>query len=343
MNWKKILAIFFVSLLLFGCINLDIGDQDNDDDDDNGDDDQNQTVVNTTVILGNEQNTTNVGGDDDDNDNDVDDGYNYDPSSSLSIYFLDIAPGDKQGEAILVKKGEYEMLIDAGPTESGQTVVNFLDGRVEGNLEIVVLTHDDEEHWGGASTVLNNFNVEEVWLNKESLSPEYTELIMDIEDKGISILDVKKDYIKNLNGASLLVMNPEEEKPANDESAISMRLTHGSFCILFLSDTVYGSQSKMIDSYDLECEVMQIPDSGLGTGNTQLNLLLLYVKPATAIITGNEDLGQVSNAATARDPTYQQIEWADAEMYTTFPTESTPGGNIKVSTDGNVYTVNYME
>ncbi|MDD5023094.1 MAG: hypothetical protein PHU63_02915, partial [Candidatus ainarchaeum sp.] len=116
---------------------------------------------------------------------------------------------------------------------------------------------------------------------------------------------------------------------------------------MLFSDTVYGPQAKMMTEYKeaMECDVMQIPFHGLGTGNTQLNLLLLYVKPEYVIMTGNENLGQVPNQDMMRDSTYQQIGYAKAKLYTVFPsdypTKNSNGGTVKVTSDGDTYLVSY--
>ena len=197
--FRKILLVLFVGFLFFGCINLDVDGDDNNNNggtvDNGGVDDDGDSNVNSSITIGNGT-TGIVGGDgenDDDDDNSVIDiPYTYDPESSLGVYFIDVATGNKQGEAILFKKGQYEMLIDSGPVESAQTVINFLDGKVEGNLEVLVLTHDDDEHWGGSEEVINNFNVKEVWWNGQSTSGTYNELIEKIEERGITLKEVVK-------------------------------------------------------------------------------------------------------------------------------------------------------
>lgn len=335
--FRNLVIVLLVGFLFFGCINLEV-DGEEEEENESGADNGDSGTITTNISVGDGQNSSVSGGDEDEPPENG--GYAPDDDSQLGIYFIDIVVDSKQGESILVKKGEYDVLIDAGPVEAGQTVVNFIDGRVEGDLEVLVLTHDDEEHWGGAESVLDSFNVKEVWWNGGIYSTEFQELIDDIESRGILVREIARDEVFEINGATAHIMNPVEgELTGEDNDAITMKITFDEFSILMMSDVLYGAQADMIATYpeEIKCDVMQIPMHGLGPGNANLNFLLLNAEPDAAIMTGNLDIENPANDVL-RDPTYQQLEWADVEVYETFE-----GGTVKVASDGEVYTVNYIE
>jgi competence protein ComEC len=59
------------------------------------------------------------------------------PSGSLSVSFIDVG----QGDGVLVQAGGEDYLIDAGRTEEGPNVVDFLRGRGVEELEGIVVTN----------------------------------------------------------------------------------------------------------------------------------------------------------------------------------------------------------
>ncbi len=336
MNFKLSMGVFVIFLLFFGCINLDTGDSTTDEITE-----VDENSVETIITIGEEETTTTTGVIDTE-EPEVEETplFIEDPHSMLSIYFIDVSYGTIQGEAILIKKGQYEILLDSGPVETSQRVVNFLDGKVEGNLELLILSHDDVGHWGGTESILETFTVEKVLWNGDSYSTEFDSLVASIKQKEIPMQEAQTNTILETNGASLLVMNPPEEKfKKADTDSISMKLSFKNFCMLFLSDTVYGSQANMIDLYkdDLDCDALQVPFHGMGTGNTHLNFLLLHMSPDIAVITGSEEIENPSNSVL-RDPAYQQIEWSGADLYKTFE-----NGNVKISTDGIDHSAMYVQ
>ena len=100
-------------------------------------------------------------------------GYIYEPNAQMFVYFINVGveAEEKQGDAILIKKGDFDMLIDAGNEETSSKLVSFLSTRVD-DIEVLVSTHDDPEHSGGMETVIDNYYVEEFWWTGNSFSDE---------------------------------------------------------------------------------------------------------------------------------------------------------------------------
>jgi hypothetical protein len=87
------------------------------------------------------------------------------------IEFLAVGGGKKAGDAIVVRYGDalaYElMLIDGGHAETGEEVVAHLKKYFGPNpiLEHVVLTHSDADHASGLRTVLQQIQVNNLWVH----------------------------------------------------------------------------------------------------------------------------------------------------------------------------------
>jgi competence protein ComEC len=121
------------------------------------------------------------------------------PPKDVTLTFLDVG----QGDSLLIEfPSGYRMLIDGGGVSSGR----FLDLRDESTfsigenvlspylfsrgtrrLDAVVLTHAHHDHMDGLFSVIENFNVGEIWLGRNPLTPRYSDLLDRIHEKRIPI------------------------------------------------------------------------------------------------------------------------------------------------------------
>ncbi len=80
--------------------------------------------------------------------------------NEVKIHFIDV----EQGEAIFIDYGDYDILIDSGSHEKGELVSAYLQNYGTDDIELLVMTHDDEEHIGGMEYIRRMFHVETVIL-----------------------------------------------------------------------------------------------------------------------------------------------------------------------------------
>ena len=78
----------------------------------------------------------------------------------LKVHFINVG----QGDSIFIELPDNKtMLIDAGPTDSQDELIFYLNNIFKNNenrnIDYFVLTHPDEDHIGGAVAVFDNFNV----------------------------------------------------------------------------------------------------------------------------------------------------------------------------------------
>lgn len=68
-----------------------------------------------------------------------------------------------QGDAILIQHGNWNMVIDTGPDSA---VLRCLSEKLpfwRRTIDVLVLTHSDKDHIGGAEAVTSSFRVKEIW------------------------------------------------------------------------------------------------------------------------------------------------------------------------------------
>ena len=115
-----------------------------------------------------------------------------------------IEAGDKgSGDAIAVRhqRGVYDWvyIVDGGYTDDGQKLLEhvrqFYDN--PGYIDHVVLTHSDTDHASGLETVLNDYRVESLWMNRpwkhvDELMPRFKHY----QNRDRLIARLKRDFPK---------------------------------------------------------------------------------------------------------------------------------------------------
>jgi len=108
------------------------------------------------------------------------------PSRDLTVHFIDVG----QGDAILIDLGDTEVLIDGGGRSPGITA--YLEDYVNGSLEVMVATHPHADHIGGLIEVLDDFDVDEIWLNGDAYtSKTYSDFMTRVNAEGAEIEEAR--------------------------------------------------------------------------------------------------------------------------------------------------------
>lgn len=80
--------------------------------------------------------------------------------NNLKVHFIDVG----QGDSIFCELPDGKtMLIDAGTTEMGERVVDYIKDLKYSTIDIFVVTHADIDHSGGASKILEEFEVKNIF------------------------------------------------------------------------------------------------------------------------------------------------------------------------------------
>ncbi len=343
MKTRLFLALLVIGLLLFGCVQASsetkenkeiITQQTNEKLKKDSDSDTivitqttNQSVTREPIVIETPQVTL-----------DAIRNYSNTPDEQFAIYFIYVGDLTHHGDAILIKRGDFDMLIDGGPKESGTRTVDFLKARAVDDLEVVVSTHADPEHYGGLDAVLDEYHVGQFWFS-ENLgdNPEYQRLIAKAQAKTEVIAPTRGGQY-SFNSLNFTVLNPRSENRfANiDNDALAFEMTSGDFCILLLSDLNVGAQSDIINEFHPACDLVQMPWHGLGQGNSNANLFIGSLNPKHVILSGGPT--DDPNHGGSRLPLFQRLNISRIPWTTNYEE-----GSIRIVSDGTDYEISHIE
>ena len=204
---------------------------------------------------------------------------------TLDITFLDIGQGDAtfiefpDGQQMLV-----DCAIDARIIEALGRVMPFYDR----DIEYLVVTHPDLDHYGGCIDVLKRFDVEHIVYNGmeksyDDLWQEFNAAIEAHIQKGKPYTLTEEQFVWNISTTTINFLYPdhsilddqnvpnvEKQTGANDTSII-IKLTYGDQDVLLTGDAEEDLEEYLISTYgdQLDVEILKAGHHGSKTSSIQ--------------------------------------------------------------------------
>jgi beta-lactamase superfamily II metal-dependent hydrolase len=241
-------------------------------------------------------------------------------NAGLTVHYIDVGQGDSE----LLQSNGHNMLIDAGPSSAGDTVISYLKSQGVTSLDVVVSTHPHEDHIGGMVDVLNAFPVGLYVDNGEThTSKTYENVMSKLNTKQIPYAEViSGKTIPFADGITVQVMNPSSLTGDLNEDSVVLKVTDGSEKFLFMGDAADGTG-------DLSAQILKVTHHGSNSGTS--SAFLSKVHPEVAII----EVGSENTYGHPTQGTLNKLQSSGAKVYRT-----DENGNIIIKSDESSYTIN---
>jgi len=270
------------------------------------------------------------------------------PEEKLRLVACDVG----QGDATLIIYGEVQILVDAG---RGKKVLDCLGGYLpfwDRQIELVLITHPDADHYGGFLDVFENYSVDEVVVSGLENSNQTYELL---ENKvggsgtkvvyatsglkvrvGLMQFEILHPSGQFLAVNSAVISDPKDKKvlgaftssvDKNDFSIVAM-LSLGEFDALLTGDIGSQTMKEIIDSGNINnVEYLKVPHHG--SRNNLPPELLESTNPELAVISvGKNSYGH---------PHGEVLDLLRKEEIKTLRTDEV--GDIVVETNGEQFWI----
>lgn len=210
-------------------------------------------------------------------------------SSELNILFFNVG----QAESILISSDNCNMLIDCGNNSDGKYILEFLKSQGIKELDYLIGTHIDEDHIGGMQAVLNNIQVQTLYMPYSTYEGKqfYTQLQKYIKNNNINSRQIEKskETKYKLGQAEWKCLNVDNSNPSDknkfNDTSIVIELEYGNTKYLFTGD-ISDKLDSNIDGLE-KVDVLKVAHHG-AKGTTSTNFLK-NVNPTYAIISAGNN------------------------------------------------------
>jgi len=235
-----------------------------------------------------------------------------------------------KADALLLYTKSAAVLIDTGNSGFGKTILSYLTAQGITRLDVLILTHFDKDHVGGAAKLLKSVSVGQVLVSDcPKDSDEYAAYTAALAAAGLTAQVVREALSLTLGGAVFSVSPPQKADyavdPSNNSSLI-VSVSYGQTRLLFMGDAEDDRIREFLGENPGSYDFLKVPYHG--HWQTSLTQLLRAVQPAYAVITSSDDEPEDSQTLAA-------LKSAGAEV---FLTRQSP---VLAVTDGKTLTVSY--
>ncbi len=235
-----------------------------------------------------------------------------------------------KADAILLTTPASAVLIDCGEKGFGDEILDELAARGVEKLDLLIVTHFDRDHVGGAARVIGGVSIERVLQsNSPRQSGEYRRYLRALEKASLTPETVRETLSITLDGAQYTVSPPLRERydqSASNNSSLIVTLVYGETSLLFMGDAETARIAEFLDSSPAACDLIKLPHHG--EKEKLLDALLAAVRPRYAVITCSEREPEAASTAKAL---------ADAAVAAYL----TRLGAVRIRSDGEILTVEY--
>ena len=212
-------------------------------------------------------------------------------AQEMTVRFFDMGKADAM--LITAPSGE-QILIDAGTNKGGKKLAERFAKDGVNAIDLMIITHFDKDHVGGADKVLESVPVARVVMPEYAKESKQHTQFMDALSQSpktqVDILSAKGEKTFEFGGMILRITAAQETDYGIDEEndfSLATYLTYGETKFLFTGDAEDARQTELLRAGDIACDVLKVPYHGRAVDVSAAFLSACH--PKIAFITDSDD------------------------------------------------------
>ena len=206
-------------------------------------------------------------------------------NSNFEVVMFEV--GEADCHLIKYPYNKNTILIDTGKNEYKikNEVIPYLKSIGIKKIDYLIITHGDEDHIGGAITLINNFQVKNVILNKGTFTDLEKELIKNLNKKKIPYqININKI---NLSNHTIYLLNNTKYNNENDNSIITY-FTYQKYKFLYMGDASITTEDNLLENYNLNTiSILKVGHHGSNTSSSKD--FISQINPSISLISVGEN------------------------------------------------------
>lgn len=207
----------------------------------------------------------------------------------FSAHYIDVG----QGDCILIKSDDRNVLIDAGERGNADKIIRYLKQYDVTKLDYVIATHPHSDHIGSMAEVISAFPVSNVIMPKLSKSntpttKTYENLLKAVQKTGAKVIPAVPSESYEIGGADMTVLAPLSDKDDINNMSVVVRVVYGDNSFLFTGDAEEESENRILKSgASVRSDVMKGGHHGSRTSSSEK--YMDAVSPSLYIVSCGKD------------------------------------------------------
>lgn len=238
-----------------------------------------------------------------------------------------------QADSILLTDGETSVLVDTGEKDDGGKIADAIEALGIDRLDLLILTHFDKDHIGGAPELLGRIAADRVLM--PAYVPDakrYQKLLDALSAGGIEPERLTADTSLTIGTLTFDVWVPasayvDGTDTDNDQSLVTRVTFEGTRLLLTGDAEDIRTQELLSGGYDLACDVLKIPHHGRYHETSAA--LLDAATPKYALITDStKNPAENALIKLLNERGVETLRTISSELYLTIKS-----GNIEIAVD----------
>jgi competence protein ComEC len=224
-----------------------------------------------------------------------------------------------QGDSIFVAFPDgHTMLVDGGGIpgslyihgarpgiDIGETVVSpFLWARGLKRLDVVALTHPDQDHLDGLLAVLRNFRVGQLWVGRDVSVAAFRALIAEARARHVPVVHHRRGDDLDWAGVQVRVLWPPDDTPAtasNNNDCLVLHIQDRRQAVLLTGDIESPVEHALVrDGDPLSAQFLKVAHHGSRTSSTAPFLAAVHPRFAAISVGAANSYGHPNAEVLAR-------------------------------------------
>lgn len=245
-------------------------------------------------------------------------------TNTLDITYLDVG----QADSILIQNKGHNMLIDAGNNEDGPLLVQYFKEQNITKFDYLITTHPHEDHIGGMDDIINNFDIEKIYMpDVTTTTKTFLDVLEAIEKKNMTydVPNINQNF--PLGNTLFQVIYTGNDKKNLNNSSIILKATFKNTSYLFTGDATSEVEKKILNK-DIQATVLKVGHHGSKYSTT--TDFLNKINPKYAIIS----VGKNNSYNHPNQVTINKLEKKNIEIHRT-----DQEGSIFLKSDGKTINI----
>ena len=233
----------------------------------------------------------------------------------VDVHFLQT---ENDADCALIKQGDISILIDTGEDTDAEAIMAFLEEQGVNSISLLILTHPDKDHIGGAPALVERFPVKRVVYPRYNKDSEAFDLLkQQLRQQGVQATVPLLSRTLTVGDISLSFFPPYETNYKKDNNySLAVLASHGDVRMLFAADAEEKRLQELMKIHWPEIDLLKVPHHGRASVSS--GAFIEIITPEYAVVTSDTADMVVKNA----------LESAGTEMF------FTRQGRVSFQSDG---------